>query len=466
MKELKNLQGKDYWRSLDQIADTPEFRKFLEREFPEGASEIKNPLTRRTFLSLMGASIALAGLSACRRPVEKIIPYVKAPEQIIPGIPEYYATTMPHGTSAYGVVVESHEGRPTKIEGNEKHPSSLGKSNTLMQASILNLYDPDRSQRAVHNGDEKKWSDFVAYWKKLYQEYSANQGEGLAILSDSFSSLTLSRLKEDFESQFPKATLACYAPVNQENILQGLSLATGNQYLPVYHYEKAAVILSLDADFLHTENENVTNAKKFAKGRKVKSSADKMNRLYAVESSFSVTGAMADHRLPLSNSEILGFVTLIIKELDKQGLTVPGSDDLEINGESTIDQKWISAVAKDLIQNREHGLIVAGNRQPAEVHALVYSINSALGNVGQSVTYRDTKDLNESNLISFAHLNEQMSDGKISTLIILSGNPVYNAPADLNFAEALEKVANSIHLSQREMKHHKKQPGISHNLII
>jgi len=447
MKELKNLQGKDYWRSLDQLADTPEFRKFLEREFPEEASEIKNPLTRRNFLSLMGASIALAGLSACRRPVEKIIPYVKAPEQTIPGIPEYYASTMPIGTTAYGVVVESHEGRPTKIEGNEKHPSSLGKSNTLMQASIMNLYDPDRSQRSVHNGEEKDWSEFVGFWKKLYQEYNANQGEGLAILTDSFSSLTLSRLLKDFKAQFPKASLACYTPISQENILQGMTLATGNEYLPVFHYDKAAVILSLDADFLHTENENVTNAKKFAKGRRVKSTSDKMNRLYMVESSYSVTGAMADHRLPLSNSEIRGFAALLTKELGKLGFTVPGSDGLDIEGDTAIDQKWIAEVAKDLIRNRKNGLVVAGYHQPAVVHALVFTINLALGNVGQSVTYRDTKDLHESNLNSIVNLAEQMEKGKVSTLIILGGNPVYNAPVDINFAEALEKVANSIHLS-------------------
>ena len=157
MKEKSNIQGKEYWRSLEQLADTPEFRKILEREFPEGAAEMKNPLTRRNFLSLMGASLALAGLSACRKPVEKIIPYVKAPEYIVPGIPQYYATTMPLGISSYGVVVESHEGRPTKIEGNKKHPSSWGKSNSFMQASILSLYDPDRSQRPVYLNEEKNW---------------------------------------------------------------------------------------------------------------------------------------------------------------------------------------------------------------------------------------------------------------------------------------------------------------------
>jgi molybdopterin-containing oxidoreductase family iron-sulfur binding subunit len=447
MKELKYLQGKEYWRSLDQLADTPEFRNFLEREFPEGASEIKNQLTRRHFLSLMGASIALAGLSACRRPVEKIIPYVKAPERIIPGIPQYYATTMPLGTSAYGVVVESHEGRPTKIEGNEQHPSSLGKSNTQMQASILNLYDPDRSQRSVHNGNEKDWSEFVVFWKKLYQEYKANQGEGLAILTDTFSSLSLSHLMEDFKTQFPKSDLACYAPVSQENILQGMVLATGKEYLPVYHYDKAAVILSLDADFLLTENENVTNTKNFTQARRVNTTTDKMNRLYSVESSYSITGAMADHRLPLSNSEIPGFVATLAKEITKLGIPISVSSGIHVQGDTKIDQKWIAAVAKDLVRNRNMGLVVAGSRQSALVHALVYVINSALGNVGQSITYRDTKDLNESKMDSLTNLVERMAGGKISTLVMLGGNPVYNAPTDINFREALEKVSNSIHLS-------------------
>jgi molybdopterin-containing oxidoreductase family iron-sulfur binding subunit len=447
MKELKDLQGKEYWRSLDQLADTPEFRKFLEREFPESASEITNPLTRRTFLSLMGASIALAGLSACRRPVEKIIPYVKAPENMIPGIPQYYASTMPLGTSAYGVVVESHEGRPTKIEGNENHPSSLGKSNAMMQASLLNLYDPDRSQRTIHNGDEKDWTEFVVFWKNLYQEYKTNQGEGLALLTDSFSSLTLSRLIKDFQTHFPKANLATYSPVNQEEVIKGMVLATGSEYLPVYHFDKATVILSLNSDFLLTENDNVTNTKNFAKARRINSTSDKMNRLYSVEASYSVTGAMADHRLPLSNSEIPGFVAMLADEITKLGVPIAVSKEIKVQGESNIDQNWIAVVAKDLVQNKKKSLIVAGSQQPAIVHALVFAMNSALGNIGQSVTYRDTKDLFESNIQSLTDLVERMSTGKIKTLIMLGGNPVYNAPADFNFKDALEKVENSIHLN-------------------
>ncbi len=198
----------------------------------------------------MGASLALAGLSACRRPVEKIVPYVKAPEQIIPGIPNYYATTMPFGTSAYGVVVESHEGRPTKIEGNNLHPSSLGKSTSWMQASVLSLYDADRSQQPVNNGETKNWSDIVAILKMFHQEYKSNDGEGLAVLTDSYSSPSIARLKKDFEQTFPKASWICYAPVSMENIYKGLIQATGISYHPNYQFDKAKVILSLDSDFL------------------------------------------------------------------------------------------------------------------------------------------------------------------------------------------------------------------------
>jgi MoCo/4Fe-4S cofactor protein with predicted Tat translocation signal len=447
MKKMKYIKGKEYWRSLDQLADTPEFRELLEKEFPEGAAEMKNPLTRRNFLSLMGASLALAGLSACRRPVEKIIPYVKAPEQTIPGIPQYYATTMPLGTSAYGVVVESHEGRPTKIEGNVHHPSSQGKSNTWMQASILDLYDPDRSQRPVSNGEERDWTDFVSFWRILHEEYKKNKGMGLAILSDSFSSPSLSRMKDDFKKKFPAATWTCYAPVSQENVYHGISMVSGSLYHPLYHYHQADVILSLDSDFLLTETENIVNAKGFTDGRRVDSISDKMNRLYMVESSYSTTGAMADHRLRLPINQISGFVFLLAKELIKQGVPVIGTDEINLEGEIIADRKWISAVSKDLIANRGKSLVVAGYRQPAPVHALIYLINHALGNVGKSVTYRELTDLCESQLNDLVTLTDQMKVGTVKTLIILGGNPVYNAPADLDFGKALAKVEHTIHLT-------------------
>ena len=195
IEKTPTLTGREYWRSLDQLAKTPQFEEFLHREFPVGASEWYDSVSRRKFLSLMGASLALAGLAGCRKPIEKIVPYVVPPENLIPGIPQYYATTMPLGSHAYGVLVESHEGRPTKIEGNTQHPSTRGKTDALMQASILGLYDPDRSGVVLDKGAERTWDDFVTYWRPQFEHYRDRQGQGLAVLSEEYSSPTLSRLR-------------------------------------------------------------------------------------------------------------------------------------------------------------------------------------------------------------------------------------------------------------------------------
>ena len=339
MKSKKRLNGKKYWRSLDQLADTPEFREFLHREFPENVSELTSTVSRRKFLTLMGASIAFAGLASCRRPVEKIIPYVNAPENVVPGVPKYYATTMPFGLSAYGLLVESHEGRPTKIEGNELHPSTLGKSNILTQAAILGLYDPDRSNSVTKDGVQKSWDDFISYWRDERKRFSENKGEGLTVLSESFVSPTLYRLYTEFIKVYPKAKWFTYEPVSDENIYSGTKLAAGKNYQPIYDYSKAKVILSLDSDFLMNESENITANKGFSTGRKLVSEKDNMNRLYVVENNFSVTGGMADHRLRLPNSKIKDFCIALMNEL---GIRM-GKPDI-----SKFDQKWLKEVAADL----------------------------------------------------------------------------------------------------------------------
>ncbi len=319
MKNELEFNGKDYWRSLDQLADTPEFNKFLEREFPEDAAEIKGGLSRRKFLAIMGASMAFAGLAGCRKPVEKIMPYVKAPENIIPGVPQYFATTMPFGLSAYGLVVESHEGRPTKIEGNAKHPATKGKSNSMIQASILGLYDPDRSQHVRENGATKNWPAFTAFWGEQYAKLLGSKGKGMAVLSESFSSPALFRLYKEFRQKFTQASWHTYEAISDENIFNGIKLASGKDYRPIYNYEKAKVIVSLDADFLQTESENITANAGFAAGRRVKSENDSMNRLYVIESNFSLTGGMADHRMRLQSRKIPIFVITLAKELQRQG---------------------------------------------------------------------------------------------------------------------------------------------------
>ncbi|HKJ67663.1 MAG TPA: TAT-variant-translocated molybdopterin oxidoreductase, partial [bacterium] len=318
-----NGRGRTYWRSLNELAQTEEFREFLHREFPEGASELNDSMSRRKFLSLMGASIALAGLANCRKPVEKIIPYVQQPEEVVPGVPNYYATTMPFQNSAYGLLVESHEGRPTKIEGNEQHPSSLGKANIFMQAALLNLYDPDRSEQVLQNGAQRKFSECISVWRQLYTRYLDTQGEGLAVVSEAFSSPTLERLRDLFLETFPNAQWAVYEPVSDENSHRGVVGATGSAYFPVYRYENASVVVALDADFLHTEQENVRNARGFAEARRVETEDDGMNRLYAVEGRYTVTGGMADHRLRVRSSQIGAFTLALVNELRRQGLDIP-----------------------------------------------------------------------------------------------------------------------------------------------
>lgn len=443
-----NSNAKKYWRSAEQLSNSPEFRRWVESEYPEGAAELelmKDSLSRRKFLTIMAASFALAGLSACRRPVEKIVPYVKQPEEVVPGIANYYATTMPFGLSAYGVLVKSNEGRPTKVEGNEKHPSSTGGTNTFVQASILGLYDPDRSKVTYKNGTESTFGEFVTFWRKQHLDFKANGGEGLAILTESFASPTLSRLMSEFMATYPKAKVAVYEAVSDENIFNGIQLATGELLQPIYDFSKAKVILSLDADCFLRESENVMNARGFADGRRMESEKDQMNRLYVVESTFSVTGGMADHRLKLQSRLIGAFTAALALELKAQGLDLPIANSLGNYAPHQFDKKWISAVAKDLIQNRGASLVVAGRHQSAEVHALVVAINTALQNNGATVAYRPIKDAAVPNRKSLETLTEEMNAGKVSTLVILGGNPVYDAPANLNFESALKKVKTTIH---------------------
>ncbi len=441
------LQGKAYWRSLDQLADKPEFREWLHREFPQGASEMDNSWSRRSFLTLMGASVALAGLAGCRRPEEKIVPYVKAPEEIVPGIPRQYATTMPAGNSAYGVVVESHEGRPGKIEGNKLHPSSQGHTSARVQASILDLYDPDRSQYVLQDGSRKEWSDFVAFWSEQYAELQENDGAGLAVLSEPFSSPTLSRLEAAFQKRFRNARWVTWEPINNESLYEGIRIATGQRYQPVYKYEDAEVVLSLDCDFLLTEDESVAHTAGFSAGRKVTQPGDRMNRLYVVEALLSLTGANADHRLRLKSSQVGEFALALAGELKKNGVELDAINGVDIPLAPSQSQKWISALAKDLIRTRGNNLIVAGRRQPTEVHALTAALNEALGNIGNTIKYVEQPDTHRSDLVALRKLSEAMQRGEITTLVMLGGNPVYNAPSDFAFSQALKHVDNKIHVN-------------------
>jgi molybdopterin-containing oxidoreductase family iron-sulfur binding subunit len=435
--------SRTYWRSLAQIEERPEFRASLEREFPEGASEPPEGVTRRDMMMLLGASLSLAGLAGCRRPVEEIVPYVAAPEDVIPGVPRYYATTMPFRRSAYGLIVESHEGRPTKVEGNPSHPSTLGASGALVQASVLGLYDPDRSPSVTLQGARKSWSDFVTAWRPLSEAHAADGGAGLAVLSESFSSPTLARLASELRARYPRLQWATYDAVSDENRLAGLRLATGLDLDLMLRLDRAAVILALDADPLLTDPEMIRHARGFAAGRRAGASGGAMNRLYAVEGVYSLTGAMADHRLRLESRLIAPFLAALAARLapHEAGTTIVAGA-----GIPGLDARWIDALAKDLLANRGKGLIVAGERQPAAVHAAVCALNTYLGNTGTTVSYHETKDAALPSVGALASLVSAMNAGAVKTLVVLGGNPVFDAPADLDFASAMAKVPQSIAL--------------------
>jgi molybdopterin-containing oxidoreductase family iron-sulfur binding subunit len=431
MSELKNkLNGKEYWRSIDQLADTPQFKKLLENEFPESVSEIENPVSRRKFLGLMGASLAFAGLVSCRRPVEKIVPYVQAPENIIPGVPKFYATTATIGAYAYGLLVESHEGRPTKIEGNEKHPATMGKSNAFLQAEILNLYDPDRAKNLSYNGNSAEWNEFVNFWDASYKSFVESRGKGLAVVSGEFASPTLYKLYTQFKKTFPNAIWVVDETVSNVNCYDGIADASGENVRPKFHFDKANVVLSIDNDFLGSVGDSIANNAGFAKARRVESEKDSMNRLYIVESSFSITGGMADHRKQLSQGQIEAFTFQLAAALG-----IIESDAL------VVDTKWLSALINDLKKNKGAGIVVAGYRQSAAVHTLVYAINASLGNNNTTITYHK----NEYALLkdaSLKTLSENSAD--INTLITLNSNIIYSAPADLKIKSVFEKIENKI----------------------
>ena len=432
----------EHWRSLGELEDSPESRAFREREFPVGASEAPDTVSRRTLLQLLGASAGAAGLAACRRPEEHIVPYVEAPEQIVPGVPRYYATTMPNGTSAYGLVVESHEGRPTKLEGNELHPASLGSSSARVQASVLDLYDPDRSQAVLKRGERSSWADFVAAWKVRAQAHAADGGAGLAVLASPSASPTLSRLAAAFQKTYPRARFVTWAPVSDANALAGVEQAAGRPLLPVYRLDKAKAILAVDADILHADPEMVRHTRGFAAGRRVQAPGDAMNRLWAVEAVLSITGANADHRLRLGAQRIPAFVAALAAELRGQGLAIDAPAAPAVKG---VEAAWLRALAQDLLANRGASLVVAGPRQPAAVHAAVVALNAALGNVSATVDYHEPVDALLPSTVAFVELAKALRDGQVRTLVVLGGNPAYAAPADLDFAAAAAKAEELVH---------------------
>ena len=432
------MSSKPFWRTLEEQADDPEFRERLYNEFPSEIEAITDPVARRTFLKLMGASLALAGVTACtRQPTEKIVPYVRQPEELIPGKPLFFATAMALGGVATGLLVESHEGRPTKIEGNPLHPGNLGASDVFAQAAILSLYDPDRSQTLTNVGEIRPWSAFLGAIRNALAAQTPLNGDGLRILTESVNSPTLAAQIRDALARYPSAKWHQWDPASPENARAGAKLAFGDYADAQYRLDRADVILALDADFLGCGPGSLRYAKDFSARRRPEQ-ADRMNRLYAVETMPSSTGSRADHRLPAKPSEVAEIAAAIMGRIGGTG----GA------GATSAVVKWIDAVAKDLLAHRGRSLVVAGDHQPASVHALAHAMNAALGNAGQTVVYTQPVEAEPvDQLASLRDLVADMNAGKVDVLLIISGNPVYTAPADLKFADALNKVQLRAHLS-------------------
>jgi MoCo/4Fe-4S cofactor protein with predicted Tat translocation signal len=418
--------GPEYWRSLEELAGSQDFQEALHREFPKGASEWVDSVSRRGFLKVMGASLGLAGMTGCvRLPLEPIVPYVRQPENVIPGRPMYYATASTLGGYASPLLVESHLGRPTKVEGNDQHPASMGGTDIFAQASILGLYDPDRSQTVMSMGDVRSWQSFLSAIRGPLSAQKALQGAGIRILTPTISSPTLADQLRNFLKVYPQAKWHVYEPINRDNVLEGAKLAFGQPVETRYDFSKADVIVSLDADFLYAGFPgNTRYIRDFASRRNPDSP---MNRLYMFESTPTSTGAKADHRWPASAMQFIWSAEdLLYTTAMATGPTSGASKDFDL-------------IVRDLADHQGASVVVAGDHQGDAVHALAHAINHKLGNVGKTVFYTDPVDANPINQVeSIKDLVADMQGGKVDLLIILGGNPAYDAPADLNFADALK----------------------------
>ncbi|MBK8980568.1 MAG: TAT-variant-translocated molybdopterin oxidoreductase [Planctomycetes bacterium] len=475
---------KRYWRSFDDLARTPEFVEALSREFPEGAAEhsgLADPVSRRKFLGVVAAGVALAGMTSCRKPGREILPYTHRPEGLIPGLPQHYASV--HARHGYGIgtLVRSHTGRPTKVEGNRDHPGSLGGTDSFMQAELLQLYDPARSQHVLHRGDAglggagpvdaghgggdghggsghgepgaepqgHSVAELLAEWGPKVRELAASdEGAGVRVLMPPTSSPTMARLLDQLAAALPKAKVVRYTPLDRDAVLDGAKLATGRDVDAQYDFGKAKVVASFDADFLGLDAPTLAWTRSWADSQRVRKPGDVPARLYVAESCHTVTGSNADHRFPLSDGEIADAVFALAVALDAGGPEVKAA----VAARGGQSPRFVGELAADLRANRGAALVVVGPRQPAAVHACAHAINLALGAAAPSgpLSFTDTPTgLRAHCREELRQLVNDLRKGAVKALIVLGGNPVYDAPADLGFAQlykTLSRDGTTIHL--------------------
>ena len=457
--------GPDYWRSLDELTGSPEFQQWAEREFPETVLDAPDGSSRRDFMKIMGASFLLGGmgLTGCRRPEEALVPFSKMPHHYTHGVAQYFATSMPVRNSAIPLLVKSSDGRPTKIEGNPDLSEGGGGTDTFAQASLLNLYDPDRSRHILKSGKKTSSEEAEAALASLSEKFKANAGKGLRFLVQPTQSPSRLRLENHIRGAMPQAQWHAYEPVDFGGASRGYSAALGQSLRPIYHFDQAKVIFSLDCDFLGTEQDAFSHIRGYAKGRRVQDGEDdhaSTNRLYAVESLLSLTGSNADHRFRVTSSQVFAVAAAMMDQCFEElggmdndaGSPIPAlrtslrdkaKQVPQIPGKEGWSAKWISESVKDLVAHKGQCLIVAGQRQPEAVHQLVAAMNVLLGNVGNTVSFVADE---QPDYLSLESLKASCDAGEVETLIILDGNPVYDAPADLDWKATQRKAQNVIRL--------------------
>jgi MoCo/4Fe-4S cofactor protein with predicted Tat translocation signal len=473
----EKLTGKRYWRSLEELSDTPEFRGWLEREFPSGAAQLNgDEWSRRGFLKLMGASMALAGfgLTSCRRPESHLVPFTKSVEWTIPGKALYYATAMPRRTGAIPLIAATVDGRPIKLEGNPLHPASGGATDAFAQASLLDLYDPARSKRFVEKGEKeekgKKVENFETRDRAAFEKYlaelrtkiAAEGGAGLAFLAEEVHSPTRERLRAELVKMYPKMRWCVYDPLLTEAQSFATQLSFGDNARLVPRYERADVVVALDSDFLDCGEGDLAGIRAFTSRRRVGAAKDTMNRLYVVENRFTLTGAMADHRMRCPASQIPAFTRALAGKIavatKDQGLASTIATLTEPVNAMPFDDLWLTECANDLMAKPGASLVVAGAHQPVVVQLMVYAINAALKNVGATVIIREFVRVPKTN--SILQLAGEINSGRIKQLFILGGDPVYNAPkgitidkdlkAPVDWPELQKKVPDVVRLGYYE----------------
>ncbi|PWT79865.1 MAG: molybdopterin oxidoreductase, partial [Acidobacteria bacterium] len=447
--------GKKHWRSLEELADSPVFRELVRREYPEQAANWHDPIQRRTFMKLMGASLALAGLSGCvYQPPEKVVPYVKQPEEEVPGQALFFATAFSLSGIATPLLARTNEGRPTKVEGNPDHPNNrkdgndpgLSATDIFSQASVLTLYDPDRAKTGLYRDEPRPISSFLDAIRAALDEQRPKQGAGLRFLTETITSPTLAAQLKAILTEFPQAKWHQYEPINDDNARAGAMMAIGQPVTTLYDFTKADRVLSLDSDFLSGKPGTLRYARNFADKRRLIEGSRDMNRLYVVETTPTNTGAMADHYWRLKPSELEMFARLLASRMGVESST----NTRTISSWSNMDTTWIDSLVKDLQDHKGAVIVIPGREASPAVHAYAHSINSSLGNIGKTVFYADPLEANSvDQRQSLQDLINDIEGGRVEILAMLGGNPVYNTPADLKLDKnRMFKVSKlRVHLS-------------------